>query len=120
MKYYQEVTEWTDSNAANHIYYLNDDKTSMVGYIRVGTKELFKFKNPIRIDVRGRKFKLLDMKGEPDSVYFGKKEEPKKDAIIVKGSNGKEYVVEKVGSKYTCTCPGFTFRHTCKHVKEMK
>jgi hypothetical protein len=120
MKYYQEVTEWADSNAANHIYYLNEDKTSMVGYIRAGTKSLFKFKNPIRIDLRGRKFKLLDMKGEPDSVYFGKKEEPKKDAIIVKGSNGKEYVVEKVGSKYTCTCPGFTFRHTCKHVQEMK
>lgn len=119
MKYYQEVTEWTDSNAANHIYYLNDDKTSMVGYIRVGTKELFKFKKPIRIDGRGRKFKVLDMQGEPDSVYFGKKEEPKKDAIIVKGSNGKEYIVEKVGTKYTCTCPGFTFRHTCKHIKEV-
>ena len=118
MKYYQEVTEWSDANATNHIYYLNEDKTSMVGYIRAGTKALFKFKNPIRIDTRGRKFKVLDMKGEPDSVYFGKKEEPKKDIITVQGSNGKEYYIEKVGSKYTCTCPGFTFRHTCKHVTE--
>jgi len=120
MKYYQEVTEWKDSDTAiNHIYYLNEDKTSMVGYIRAGTKALFKFKNPIRIDTRGRKFKLLDMKGEPDSVYFAKKEEPKKDVIVVQGSKGKEYYLEKVGSKYTCTCPGFTFRHTCKHVTEM-
>ena len=121
MKYYQEVTEWSEANATNHIYYLNEDKTSMVGYIRAGTKELFKFKNPIRIDTRGRKFKLLDMKGEPDSVYFTKQDTfTPKAAIIVKGSNGKEYHITKVGSKYSCTCPGFQFRHTCKHVQEMK
>lgn len=121
MKYYQEVTDWGDSKAVNHIYYLNDDKSRMVGYIKFGTKELFKFKSPIAIDVRGRKFvELKDKKGELDSVYFGKKEEPKKDSIIVKGSNGKEYIIEKIGSKYTCTCPGFVFRHKCKHVESIK
>lgn len=117
MKYYQEVTDWGSASAQNHIYYLNDEKSFMVGYIKQGTEDLFKFKNPIRIDLRGRKFlELKTKKGEPDSVYFGKKETPKKDVIVVQGSNGKEYYVEKVGSKYTCTCPGFTFRHTCKHL----
>ena len=121
MKYFQEVTEWDTSSATNHIYYLKDDKSSMVGYIKHGTKKLFKFKKPIAIDVRGRKFvELKDKKGEPDTVYFGKKEEPKKDVTTVQGSNGKEYYIEKVGSKYTCTCPGFTFRHTCKHVQNVK
>lgn len=121
MKYFQEVTEWDVGTAINHIYYLKDDKSSMVGYIKHGTKELFKFKSPIGIDVRGRKFvELKDRKGEPDSVYFGKKDEPKKDTIVVKGSNGKEYFIEKVGSKYTCTCPGFIFRHKCKHTENMK
>jgi hypothetical protein len=119
MKYFQEVTAWSEPNASNHIYYLKDDKSAMVGYIKVGTKSLFKFKNPIRIDTRGRKFVELKTKGEPDEVYFGKKEEPKKDVIEVQGSNGKVYQLEKVGSKYTCTCPGFTFRHTCKHVTEL-
>ena len=119
MKYFQEITEWADSpSAINHVYYMDDDKTKAVGYIKFGKGDLIKFKNPIRIDVRGRKFQVLKTKGEPDSVYFGKKEEPKKDVITVKGSNGKEYYIEKVGSKYTCTCPGFTFRHTCKHVAE--
>lgn len=33
---------------------------------------------------------------------------------VVRGSKGEEYRV--VGG--TCTCPGFQFRHTCKHVKE--
>ena len=119
MKYYQEVTDWGDHKVKNHIYYLSDDKSKMVGYIKNGTLDLFKFKNPIRIDTRGRKFELLKRPSEPDSVYFGK-EEVKKDTIKVKGSNGKEYLIEKVGNKYTCTCPGFTFRHTCKHVQEMK
>jgi hypothetical protein len=118
MKYFQEVTEWADKTP-NHIYYLSDDKTSMVGYIKVGSKDLYKFKNPIRIDVRGRKFKVLDMKAEPDNVYF-KKEAPKKDVIIVQGSNGKEYQVEKISNKYVCSCPGFIFRHKCKHVEGLK
>jgi len=121
MKYYQEVTDWGDAKALNHIYYLNDDKSFMVGYIKHGTVDLFKFKKPIRIDVRGRKFiELKNKKGESDEKYFGKKEEVKeKGAIIVKGSNGKEYQITKLGTKYSCTCPGFMFRHKCKHVEEM-
>jgi SWIM zinc finger len=37
---------------------------------------------------------------------------------IVVGSKGNEYTVTW-GSKKHCTCPGFTFRGDCKHVKEM-
>jgi hypothetical protein len=33
---------------------------------------------------------------------------------LVKGSNGKVYEV----TANSCTCPGFTFRGTCKHVTE--
>jgi len=118
MKYFKEVTDWGSTTALNHIYYLNDEKSYMVGYIKHGTVDLFKFKKPIRIDTRGRKFELLKTKGEPDSVYFGVKEEPK-NSIEVEGSNGKKYYLTKTGNKYTCTCPGFTFRHTCKHSQEM-
>lgn len=120
MKYLQEVTDWGDHNVPNHIYYLNDDKTRMVGYIKAGTKALFKFKKPIGIDLRGRKFiELKDRKVESDEVYFGKKQAEVKpsNAIEVPGSNGKVYLLTKTANgKYTCTCPGFTFRHTCKHV----
>lgn len=37
---------------------------------------------------------------------------------LVKGSNGKEYEVT-VGTINKCSCPGFTFRGTCKHIKEL-
>lgn len=121
MKYFQEITNWGDAKVHNHIYYLNDDRSFMVGYIQAGSKSLFKFKRPIKFDGRGRKFELLKMKGEPDSVYFERKEElaPVKNSITVKGSNGKEYFITKVGNKYSCTCPGYAFRHKCKHVEEL-
>lgn len=37
----------------------------------------------------------------------------------VKGSKGNKYVVTRTSSKWDCTCPGFTFRKTCKHVSEL-
>lgn len=121
MKYFEEVTDWGSPTASNHIYYLKDDKTHMVGYIKQGTTELFKFKQPITFYPKGRKFVELKKKGELDSVYFTKTETfTPKAAIVVQGSNGKEYYVTKIGSKYSCTCPGFAFRHKCKHVEGMK
>lgn len=121
MKYFQETTEWQDSpKAINHIYYMSDDKSKTVGYLKFGKGRLIKFSTPMRLDVRGRKFVVVkDKKSEPDEKYFPK-EEVKKDLITVQGSNGKEYYLEKVGGKYTCTCPGFVFRHKCKHVDNLK
>ena len=120
MKYFEEVTDWGSSTAMNHIYYLNDDKSKMVGYIKHGTTDLFKFKNPISFYAKGRKFVELKKKGEPDSVYFTKQEEfTPKDVIIVKSTSGKEYQITKIGSRYSCSCPGFQFRNKCKHIEEI-
>lgn len=123
MKYFEEVTDWGDNNVQNHIYYLNDSKTKMVGYIKSGTKTLFKFKSPISIDIRGRKFvELKNRKAERDEVYFEKTKAETKptDAIEVQGSNGNVYLVTKnIYGKYNCTCPGFSFRRTCKHIQQV-
>jgi len=43
---------------------------------------------------------------------------PVPETKVVKGSKGNEYVLTKTGGKWACTCPGFEFRSTCKHVKE--
>lgn len=118
MKYFQEVTDWTDNpKAINHVYYMSDDKSLTVGYLKFGSGRLIKFTSPMRLDTRGRKFIVLkDKKGEPDEKYFPKIEvEVKKDVIEVQGSNGKVYTLEKVSGKYVCSCPGFTFRNKCKH-----
>jgi hypothetical protein len=43
-------------------------------------------------------------------------EELDTNIIEVKGSTGKTYIIDL--DKKTCTCPGFTYRGNCKHVKE--
>ena len=37
----------------------------------------------------------------------------------VKGSKGNEYLVIRQKGKYNCTCPGFTYRHNCRHITEV-
>lgn len=34
----------------------------------------------------------------------------------VQGSKGNTYIVIKEGTRATCTCPGYSFRRTCKHL----
>ena len=38
-------------------------------------------------------------------------------SIQVDGSRGKQYTVTRSGTRITCTCEGFTFRKSCKHLK---
>lgn len=44
--------------------------------------------------------------------------ESKATTKVVKGSKGQEYIVTHADGKWNCTCPGFQFRKTCKHVTE--
>ena len=105
---YKEITVWEDAKSAvNHTYLLDGDK--MLAYIRYGTTEEFWFKNPIRIDKRGRKFEQL--KQSPFGKLIGKVVSNTKEVI---GSKGETYIIDL--DEKTCTCPGFTFRGKCKHV----
>ena len=121
MKYYLETTVWSDGSTKNGQYYLTDDKMYMVAYQAPGETEYKRFKSPIRIDKRGRKFKVIG-DGESDSLYIVKTqpEAPVAEAIPVSGSNGAKYYVTKRGKTLTCTCQGFQFRHKCKHIDSIK
>jgi hypothetical protein len=37
----------------------------------------------------------------------------------VAGSKGNKYIVTKNNKGWNCTCPGFQFRKSCKHVSEL-
>jgi len=121
MKYFRETTDWGSNNVQNHTYYLTDDKRKMVGYIKAGTKKLVKFSKPMNFDPKGRKFTVLPLKAESDTVYFPATQEtkPAGQVVEVEGSGGKKYYVSKIGNRITCTCPGFTFRHKCKHTEQV-
>lgn len=51
------------------------------------------------------------------TVTYTKPVVEQKVTITVQGSKGNTYVVTKEGSKKSCTCPGFSFRRTCKHLE---
>ena len=116
MQAYKEITVWDDGNTAiNHTYLLNGDQ--MVAYIRIGTSIPFYFKNPIRISKSGRKFEVV----EPnpfDSLPSVVVAQELGNTREIDGSKGAKYIVD-LDAK-TCTCPGYTYRGTCKHSKELE
>jgi hypothetical protein len=60
---YLETTVWDEPETPNHVYvFLEQPKgraAKCMGYVRAGTKELFKFKNPYTIDLKDRTFEAL-------------------------------------------------------------
>jgi hypothetical protein len=86
----------------------------MYGYIKCGTDVPETFKKPYRFDTRGRSFVVVEELGEIDLDLV------KTETWKFTGSKGNEYVVEKIDNMLKCTCPGFTFRGECKHVKQIE
>jgi hypothetical protein len=113
MKFYRETTVW-DGNVPNHTYLLSADKSKMYGYIKRNTEEAITFNKPYRFDVRGRQFVEVRELGEIDL------DEVKSEKWEFTGSKGDIYVVQKIDNMLKCTCPGFTFRGDCKHVKSVE
>ena len=114
MKWYLETTVWP-GNTPNHTYLLDDSKSKMIAYVQHGKNVPFKFKNPIRIDVRGRKFKEV-----PDT--FGLEIDnalPEGRVFKVQGSKGDTYTVAENNGNWTCTCSGFKFRGNCRHISSV-
>ena len=110
MEAVREITEWSvEYRQPNHDYLLDGDR--VVAYRPWGQGEIIPCSGKIKIDRRGRKFVKLDPNpfqgyGEEESLV-----------VEVKGSKGNSYFVNKDGT--LCTCPGFQFRGTCKHLKEV-
>lgn len=114
MKWFAETTDYKD-NTPNGIYLLDNSKSKMYAF-RPAAGEIKTFRNPIRIDVRGRKFVI-------NPVQFKtklKEEEPEGRVWTVKGSKGDEYKVSELNGNWSCSCSGFKFRGDCKHVKELR
>ena len=114
---YKETTVWEGNTAAiNHTYLLEGD--TMIGYMRSQTSVPFYFKKPIRIDRRGRKFELIEP--NPFDLALLPQVVQAQEALIkeIDGTKGAKYYLN-IELK-TCTCPGYTYRGTCKHIKELE
>ena len=99
----EALVETTGGQFHAHTYLL--DGTKLVAYVKQGETTAFYFKNPIKgFDKRGRKF----VPG--NSNLFTQKKETHGRTVI--GSSGQVYTV----TEDSCTCAGFTYRGTCKHM----
>ena len=113
MRFYLETTKWT-TPTTNHIYLLTTDKSKMVGYVRAQDQSVMVFRQPIKIDVRGRTFKPVPELGEINL------DELEPESWRFTGSKGDVYVVQKIDGVLQCSCPGHKYRGECKHVKEVE
>ena len=102
-----ETTDWGKGIVSNHTYLLDGNK--LVAYIKQNDTKPFYFKTPIKgFDKRGRKF--VEVKPNPFKTV-------RSTTVEVKGSKGQSYFVDPEAR--TCTCPGYTFRGTCKHLENV-
>ena len=99
----QALVETTGGAFHAHTYLV--DGNNLIAYVKQGETTAFYFKNPIKgFDKRGRKF-------EPGNAnLFTQQKEAHGKTVI--GSSGQAYTV----TAESCTCPGFTYRGTCKHM----
>lgn len=113
MQAVKETTKWPSKSTPNHTYLL--DGTRLVAYIRKGTTEPYWFKSPIKgFSKTGRKF--VELKLNP----FGAVKEPDVMPWIRRVESSKPGVFYTVNTEEnTCTCQGYTFRGSCKHIKEL-
>ena len=95
----QEVTDWGDHRITNGIYHVNG-----AGHLVQYNDKVFK--NPMKqFSKARRKFTKIGERAE----------ELAPGVITVQGSNGKVYTIDNG----KCSCPGYTFRGNCKHVKQV-
>jgi len=104
-----ETTVFSDSKQSNHSYLLNDAGTAL-GYRVFSVGPVVRFRTPLKIDMRGRTFKLVDDLG-PDTSSS-------RNVVEVVGSHGDSYTVDL--DKHHCSCTGFKFRGFCKHITQAK
>ena len=95
---------------------MDDSKSQMYAYMPTGATKPTVFRAPIRIDVRGRKFKINPVQFKTEI----RPPDPEGRVWEIKGSKGDIYKVTEVRGEYACTCSGFRFRGDCKHIKQVQ
>ena len=119
MKAFKEITEWDCEFAVpNHVYFLNDSKDKMYGYVKSSTGEILEVATPYRFKASGRKFKEV-----PNVWGFFPREELVLvgETFKVPGSKGAVYTVTNDRGSWSCSCPSAKWQQSeCKHIVQLK
>jgi hypothetical protein len=119
MKAFQEITEWeVDFPIKNHVYFLNDSKDKMYGYVKSSTNEIQEMTTPYKFRASGRKFKEVNniwgFSPREELILIG-------ETFKVPGSKGAVYTVNNDRGAWTCTCPASKWQKgECKHIVALK
>jgi hypothetical protein len=99
----EALVETTGELFPAHTYLLEGN--NLVAYVKKGELTPFYFKNPIKgFDKRGRKF-------APGNITLFTTQKAQNERTVI-GSSGQVYTL----TEDSCSCPGFTYRGTCKHM----
>ncbi len=109
------ILETTGGLFPAHTYLI--EGTDLIAYIRAGTDQPYYFKRPIKgFSKSGRKFIAVEPSPFTVSVSAAV---PNPALVRVQGSKPNTwYWVDT--EQNTCTCPGYTFRGACKHIKQLE
>ena len=110
----QETPVW-EGNFPNHIYYTDDSKTQMFGYVNaLNGKEMW-FEGKRGFDARRRTFKVLAKMADKEKAAVTAQQ------WTVPGSKGASYTVTNDSGTWSCTCPAAVYRKgECKHIVQIK
>lgn len=120
LKIQQEVTEWKDTafRQPNHVYLVCGDRA--YAYSRWGESPPEYFHMPTRMNQRGRRF--IEVKknswGFNLQLKIAEFEKSQERIWKIQGSRGDIYTVRLLDGRWSCTCPGATFRSTCRHITQ--
>jgi len=104
----KEVTEWNVTfPQPNHILFLSNDKSKCYAMINSYTGERTFFKNTAFYP-RYRKFELIKQV-----------EDKTPDGIEVRGSKGDIYYVTEKNGGWKCSCIGYKYHSSCKHIQKV-
>lgn len=103
------------------------NKTTITGVVETATKFtppnfvrlVTDFDSPVRI----REIplhRITDIKYADGSVAEKQLAKDDTKTWTVEGSKGSVYTVVRTKNSWTCTCPGFQFRKSCKHIQNLK
>ena len=97
-----EFTEYTGEVV--HQKWYGDDKIGLTTDMR---------HYPVRVIDKARIVEVMGAKVDYVPVKSNRQ------TITVQGSKGNTYIVTKENGKVTCTCPGYGFRKSCRHIQEL-
>ena len=118
MKAFQEITTWdSDFAVPNHVYFLNDSRDKMYGYVQAGTGIVQTMRTPYRFHTRGRQFQ--EVKNRWNFSVEEKSAQPAGRSWQVAGSRGNEYTVTEELGSWSCSCTGFKYHGECKHIRSI-